>query len=46
VNGVEVLSATDDVYKTGNPGIGFNFGCGNTYVDHGFSAYEVETFDD
>jgi hypothetical protein len=46
VNGVEVLSATDDVYKTGNPGIGFNFGCADTYVDHGFSSYEVETFDD
>jgi hypothetical protein len=46
VNGVEVLSAVDDVYKTGSPGIGFNFGCGNSYVDHGFSAYEVETFDD
>ncbi len=46
VNGVEVLSATDDVYKSGNPGIGFNFGCANTYVDHGFSSYEVETFDE
>jgi hypothetical protein len=46
VNGIEVLSATDDVYKTGNPGIGFNFGCGNTYIDHGFTSYEVETFDD
>jgi hypothetical protein len=46
INGVEVLSAVDDVYTEGNPGIGFNFGCGNSYVDHGFSAYEVETFDD
>ncbi len=46
VNGVEVLSATDDHYTAGNPGIGFNFGCGNTYVDHGFKSYEVETFDD
>ena len=46
INGVEVLSATDDAYKSGNPGIGFNFGCANTYVDHGFSSYEVETFDD
>jgi hypothetical protein len=46
INGVEVLSATDDVYKSGNPGIGFNFGCANTYVDHGFSSYEVDTFDD
>jgi hypothetical protein len=46
INGVEVLTATDDVYSSGNPGIGFNFGCADTYVDHGFSSYEVETFDD
>ena len=37
INGVEVLSATDDTYAGGSPGIGFNFGCGNTYVDHGFT---------
>jgi hypothetical protein len=46
INGVEVLSAVDDVYPSGNPGIGFNFGCADTYVDHGFSSYEVETFDE
>ena len=45
INGVEVLSATDDVYQSGSPGIGFNFGCASTYVDHGFSSFEVETFD-
>jgi hypothetical protein len=46
INGTEVLSATDDVYDAGSPGIGFNFGCGDTYVDHGFSSFEVDTYDD
>ncbi len=46
INGVEVLSATDDTYQGGNPGIGFNFGCGDTYVDHGFAYFEVDSYDD
>jgi hypothetical protein len=46
INGVEVLSAVDDAFPGGNPGIGFNFGCGDTYVDHGFTHYEVETYND
>jgi hypothetical protein len=46
INGVEVLSATDDTYDAGSPGIGYNFGVGNTNVDHGFASYEVDTFDD
>lgn len=46
INGVEVLSATDDAFGSGSPGIGFNFGCGATYVDHGFSEYAVDTYDD
>lgn len=45
INGVEVISARDDAISAGSPGIGFNFGVGNTNVDHGFSAYHVETFD-
>jgi hypothetical protein len=45
INGVEVLSATDDTYANGSPGIGFNFGCGDTYVDHGFTSYEVDTYE-
>jgi hypothetical protein len=44
INGVEVLSATDETYPDGGPGIGFNFGCGDTYVDHGFTSYEVDTY--
>lgn len=44
VNGVEVISAKDDQISSGAPGIGFNFGVGHTNVDHGFSAYHVETF--
>ncbi|MFN8631834.1 MAG: hypothetical protein U0838_16405 [Chloroflexota bacterium] len=46
INGVEVLSAEDDKFKTGAPGVGFNFFVGNTNVDHGFSSFEVATYDD
>jgi hypothetical protein len=45
INGVEVISATDDVFVTGSPGIGFNFFVGNTNVDHGFTSFEVDTSD-
>ena len=46
VNGVEVISATDGAFQSGGPGIGFNFGVGETNVDHGFTHFEVESFDD
>jgi hypothetical protein len=46
VNGVEMISATDDVYASGSPGVGFNFGVGDTNGDHGFTAFEVDTYDD
>jgi hypothetical protein len=46
INGVEVISATDDVFDSGSPGIGFNFGVGDTNVDHGFTYFEVDTYDD
>lgn len=45
VNGVEVLSVTDDTFASGSPGVGFNFFVGNTNVDHGFSSFEVDTYD-
>jgi hypothetical protein len=45
INGVEVLSVADDVVKAGAPGIGFNFFVGNTNVDHGFSSFEVDTYE-
>ncbi|MFI5054738.1 MAG: hypothetical protein ACHQDE_10280 [Acidimicrobiia bacterium] len=45
INGVEVLSVTDDVFTSGGPGVGFNFFVGNTNVDHGFSSFEVDTYD-
>ena len=45
INGVVVLSATDDTFANGSPGIGFNFGCGDTYVDHGFTSWEALTYD-
>lgn len=46
INGVEVTSATDDTYAGGSPGIGFNYGAEDTYVDHGFTYYEVDTWND
>jgi len=44
VNGVEMISVTDDVYADGAPGIGFNFGVGDSNVDHGLSSFEVDTY--
>jgi len=38
------MSVTDDTFESGSPGIGFNFGCGDTYVDHGFTNFEVESW--
>jgi hypothetical protein len=46
INGVEVLSVTDDVFSSGGPGVGFNFFVGDTNVDHGFSSFEADTYDD
>ena len=46
INGVEVISATDDTYKDGNPGMGFNYGVGESNGDFGFSSYEVDSFDE
>lgn len=46
INGVEVISATDDAFGEGSPGIGFNFGVGNTNVDHGFTYFEVDSYTD
>ena len=45
INGVEVTSVSDDTYAGGCPGIGFNFGVGDTNVDHGFTSYEVDSYD-
>jgi hypothetical protein len=45
VNGVEVISATDNTYKEGNPGMGFNYGVEQSNGDFGFTSYEVDSFD-
>lgn len=39
VNDRLIESVEDDTYPSGSPGIGFNYGCGETYGDHGFSAF-------
>ena len=46
INGVEVITATDDVYSDGLPGVGFNFGVGDTGPDTGFSHLEFDTWND
>jgi hypothetical protein len=45
VNGVEKITVTDDAWASGAPGVGFNFGVGDTYADHGFSSFEVHTYE-
>ncbi len=45
INGVLVTSATDDVYADGGPGVGFNFGVGDTNVDHGLMHFQADTYD-
>jgi hypothetical protein len=44
INGREVISAVDDAFAEGCPGVGFNFGVGDTNVDHGFSSLDVVTY--
>jgi hypothetical protein len=39
INEVLVDSVAEGTFKTGNPGMGFNFGCGPTYGDFGFSEF-------
>jgi hypothetical protein len=46
LNGAEVITATDSTYSSGNPGIGFNYGVGDTGVDFGFKSYQVESYND
>lgn len=48
INGKEVISVTDDTegaVANGCPGVGFNFGCGDTGPEHGFTSLEVETYE-
>jgi hypothetical protein len=46
LNGVEMISVTDDTYKKGKPGIGFNYGVGESNVDFGFTYFEVDSSND
>ncbi len=46
VNGVEVISVTDNTFTEGNPGMGFNYGVGKTNGDFGFTSYEVVSYDE
>jgi hypothetical protein len=46
INGVEVISVTDNTFGEGNPGMGFNYGVGETNGDFGFTHYEVDSYDE
>ena len=43
INGVKVTQTTDDTYTTGNPGVGFNYGVGNTNADFGFTNFSASS---
>ncbi len=43
INGVKLTEITDDTYTTGNPGIGFNYGVGNTNTDFGFTNFSASS---
>jgi len=43
INGVKVTQATDNTYTTGNPGVGFNYGVGNTNADFGFTSFSASS---
>jgi hypothetical protein len=45
INGEEKITVADDTWDSGAPGVGFNFGVGDTYADHGFSSFEVDTWE-
>jgi hypothetical protein len=45
LNGQKSITIVDDKIKSGAPGIGCNFGVGNTNADHGFRSFEVHTYD-
>lgn len=39
INNVLVDSVIDSTFSTGNPGMGFNYGCESTYGDFGFTKF-------
>jgi hypothetical protein len=41
VNGALRATATDSTYATGNPGIGYNYGCGQTYTNFGWENFSA-----
>jgi hypothetical protein len=45
INGAEITSAVDDTYPEGSPGVGFNFGVGDTNVDTGLTYFETHTYE-
>ena len=46
VNGIEVITATDNTFSEGSPGMGFNYGVGDSNDDFGFRIFEVDSYDE
>jgi hypothetical protein len=46
INGTQVIEASDDMFAEGSPGIGFNFGVGDTNTDHGLTYFAVNTWNE
>jgi hypothetical protein len=42
INGVQMAQVTDDTFSSGNPGIGFNYGCNGTYQDFGLTNFTAK----
>jgi hypothetical protein len=45
INGRAVITTTDDTWTSGAPGVGFNFGVGDTWRDTGLSDFHCETYE-
>ena len=41
VNGKLRAEATDETFKTGNPGVGFNYGCDGSYAEFGWRNFSA-----
>lgn len=45
INGELKITVEDDKYSDGAPGVGFNFGTGDTHTDHGLLNFHVDTYE-
>ncbi len=41
INGNLIVTSTDSTFTSGSPGIGFNYGCSNTYSNFGLTSFSA-----